>query len=221
MNALYKKKCEEIIYNLKNIENHSITLPKSYQLPNGQKVEFKVVSQIMIQNKVNIQLLARWREIANPWFPRQFTVTENGTKKWAIEQLHRKSDRILFFLYIKGENKPFAHLGLNRFNYQKKSAEIDNVVRGIYSNESKGAMKQAIKNLSKWAMKKFDLSNILLTVFSDNKKAIALYEHSGFHTISKKPLEKIVQQKDTIWNEVLHPKKNTLYQRYNVKMKLL
>ncbi len=134
-----------------------------------------------------VSLLAEWRQANKDSFPTQFKVTMEGTKKWLDEQVINKSDRILFMVYSNG--KPIGHMGLALFNYHYRFCEIDNVVRG--SEDAKGIMTLALNAIIRWAFEELGLSFLSLRVFSDNARAIALYQRCGFLEVKRIPLERI------------------------------
>ena len=75
--------------------------------------------------------LAKWREKANPYFPSQFPVTlSEGTHRWLVKGLLETPDRILF--WVKTADRPAGQprVGLFRFDFDGKSVEVDNIVRG-------------------------------------------------------------------------------------------
>lgn len=153
------------------------------------------------ENQALIRLLARWRSRANYWFPSQFKVTQKGTRIWLKDQLLDKKDRILFLAYRENDPLPFAHVGLYRFDYQKKLCEIDNVIRGRTLPKTKGVMAQIVNEISYWSFLVFDLKKVELEVVSENEKAVRMYERAGFHEEKRIPLRKVAQDGRITWVE--------------------
>lgn len=216
----FQKKTEDILFSLKNEKNINIPFEMSVVLPSGKALNIYVISKSFVQEAKTISLFAAWRDKANIWFPAQFPVTIPGTKKWAVEQLHNKKDRILFFMKLKNSSKPFAHIGLYRFNYDDKSCEIDNVIRGDDVAGTKGAMTIGIKILVDWTFTYLKVKKLFLQVFSDNKKAMKLYEEVGFKKVSQTPLVEKEENGVVMW---VHPQKHyeaKEIKRYFVKMVL-
>ena len=81
------------------------------------------------QRPESTALLAKWREKANPFFPSQFPVTLEGTHRWLVKGLLETADRILFWVKT-ADGRPVGHVGLFRFDFENKSVEVDNIVRG-------------------------------------------------------------------------------------------
>ena len=214
----FKESTERILQKIKNGSSSKVPSRFKCVLNNGRNLTCFVITNKMIQDKKTIQLLAKWRDRSNIWFPAQFPVTFKGTKEWAREQLLEKKDRILFFLQIEGQKFPFGHVGLYRFNYSKRACEIDNVIRGKHGKSSKGAMTTGLQLLIEWAFIYLRMNDLYLQVFSDNQKAILLYKRLGFEEISKIPLVSVKENGVTRWIESKNAKKSNF--RYFVKMHL-
>jgi RimJ/RimL family protein N-acetyltransferase len=125
-----------------------------------------------------VALLARWREEAADAFPGRFPVTHAGTHLWLIQQVLRVSDRLLFWLKDSA-GAPLGHLGLNRFHFEQRQAELDNVVRGV-PDVQPGIMTAAVRTLLTWSFTTLQMDALALRVFADNERAVRLYERCGF-----------------------------------------
>lgn len=217
MRNIFQSNIEKILRILKHSKKTSVPSRMEAILPSGRKLEIHVITKNLLNEDLVIKLLAKWRDKANVWFPTQFKVTLEGTKKWAQEQLINKKDRILFFLQIEEEKEPFGHIGFYRFDYGKKSCEIDNVIRGENSESSKGGMTTGLQILIDWAFKYLSIDNLYLKVFSDNTRAIKLYERLGFSELNRVPLFKSVNNGVVSWVEDDSKKEST--DRYFVTMR--
>ncbi len=131
-----------------------------------------------------IRLLARWRKKHEKWFPSQFPVSTNRTRVWLEKQVLDNKQRLLFMLRV--HDIYMGHLGLFRFDFQKKTCEIDNIVRGRRGYP--GLMAHAIGLMMEWGKKELGLSGFTLQTTSDNMKAIRLYESLGFAETKRIPL---------------------------------
>lgn len=217
MKNIFQYNIEKIFRILKHSKKTSVPPKMEEILPNGEKLEIYVITKNLLDEDLVIKLLAKWRDKANAWFPAQFKVTTEGTKKWAQEQLIKKKDRILFFLQVEGEKEPFGHIGLYRFDYGKKFCEIDNVIRGENSESSKGGMTKGLQVLIDWTFKYLSIDNLYLKVFSDNTRAIKLYERLGFSEVNRTPLFRSINNGVVSWVEDDSKKEST--DRYFVTMK--
>lgn len=171
--------------------------------------------QFDINDTNKIELLAKWRDKAQVWFPSQFKITQEGTKRWLENAVIKTPDRILYM--VEADNELIGHVGLFRFNYKDKYCEIDNIVRGEESH--KGAMYHACKALVDVAFNTFNLDKLYLRVFSDNEKAINLYTRLGFKEISRMPLRQVIKDGNSQWIEVIN-EPYTKIERYFVTMQL-
>lgn len=158
----------------------------------------RVISESSYHSDEEIRLLAKWREEHDEWFPSQFKVTFEGTKVWLKEKLLDEKFRILFMIETP-YGKPIGHIGLFRFNFVEKTCEIDNVIRG--EKDIPGIMTFAIKTLMDWSRNYLAVQKFYLQVFSDNKRAVALYGRCGFIITREVPLKKIKENDRTIWKE--------------------
>lgn len=219
MKNTFKKKIEKIFYDLKR--NRKTIAPPEIEatLSNGRTIRLFVITEELLKRSSTIAFLASWRKKSNRWFPSQFQVTLAGTKKWAKEQLLDKSDRILFFFQAQNDAKPFGHAGFYRFDFENKSCELDNIIRGRISLKTKGGMTRGLEVLTKWGFEYLGLQKLDLRVFADNNRAVALYKRLGFREIEKIPLLRRKEKKSISWVEAKdHNEKQA--KRFFVKMSL-
>lgn len=144
-----------------------------------------------------VTILSNWRRDNQSFFPTQFRVTKKGTRKWMVENLQKKKDRILFFV-VDLDGKRIGHVGLANISFQKKSCEIDNVIRG--EKGSPGIMTSAVKGLIKWVGKEFSIKNFGLWVSENNMMAINLYKRCKFR-INPKYMGKNLAEKELLANQ--------------------
>ncbi len=163
-----------------------------------------------------MELLGGWRKRNEFWFNVQFKVTTKRTTKWFKERVIGAPDRLLFM--IKVRNEYIGHVGLFRFNFNKKTCEIDNIIRG--KSKYPGIMGSAILHMMNWGRKNLGLLSYTLRTASDNKKALRLYKRLGFVEFKIIPLIQ-VQGKDGLeWVEAPRGY-NKRTKRCDVYMKLV
>jgi RimJ/RimL family protein N-acetyltransferase len=167
-------------------------------LPGGGRLE--VVSWADAQRPEATALLARWREKANPFFPSQFPVTLEGTHRWLVKGLLETADRILFWVKTVDARR-VGHVGLFRFDFQGKSVEIDNIVRGE-EGLAPGLMQAAITALLDWTFDALGCEATSLRVLSDNDRAIRLYRRLGYVEVARVPLVRKQEGPVVHWVEV-------------------
>lgn len=135
-----------------------------------------------------IGLLAKWRDKNQFAFPTQFKVTKEGTRNWLYNNIIRNNAKILFM--VKSLNGNYVgHMGLATFDFDNRSCEIDNIVKGDQLAQ-KGLMTHALRSMVNWAFENLELDDIYARVFSDNEPAIRLYKRIGFTEDSFIPLVK-------------------------------
>jgi RimJ/RimL family protein N-acetyltransferase len=124
-----------------------------------------------------VNLICQWREENPIGFANRFQGAPEKTEYWIDNILLPREDRILFMVHSL-DNTPIGHLGFSSFDYEAKSCEIDNVVRG--KREFKGLMSLATKTLIDWGKRFLGLQDIYLRVLDDNPHAVTFYERLGF-----------------------------------------
>ena len=208
----FRDRVEAKIQDYKNSPELSIELKQDGKVMG----HLKPVTKESLENADDIKLLAKWREAAQDAFPAQFKVTEEGTKTWLDKGVLQPRDRLLFWVTdISG--KRLGHLGLFRFNFTKKFCELDNIVRGEVG--APGLIEAACQALIDLCKQELGQDDIYLRVFSDNARAIALYERLGMKEIQRSPLRKIVEGTTTKWLDVIKSPYEVI-ERYFVTMKL-
>ena len=131
----------------------------------------------------------------------------------------RALDRILFFVsdLSKIPSQHLGHVGLFRFNWEERSCEIDNIVRGR-DDLLPGVMTPAVRALDHWAFQELGVRTLYLRVLADNERAIRLYERCGYQPIKRIPLIKQVGIDRVDWIEA--PETTEPAERYFLQMKL-
>ena len=157
-----------------------------------------VLLRVVDDSDETLELLTNWRNKFWYAFPEKFHATKDGTKQWLREDVYDKSDRILFLIILNG--KKIGHIGTYRYNSINNSAEIDNVLRSIRGNVP-GLMEKVTKFMINWMFNDLDLSKVCLKVFSDNFKAINLYERCGMFTVGMIPLKQNFTNDGWQWQE--------------------
>ena len=179
---------------------------KIKELKNNSSVNFTkitidnndIILRVVTDSDKTIELLTNWRNKFWDAFPEKFYATKDETKKWLREHVYDKSDRILFLIILNG--KKIGHIGTYRYNSINNSAEIDNVLRSIRGNVP-GLMEKVTKFMINWMFNDLDLSKVCLRVFSDNFKAINLYERCGMFTVGMIPLKQNFTNDGWQWQE--------------------
>ena len=135
-----------------------------------------------------IPLVFRWRAENQEGFHDEFENTLKKTENWFDNILLPRKDRILFFIHSL-EGMPIGHLGVSTFDFENKSCEIDNVVRGVKEGY-RGIMTYSTKTIINWSKDILKVKNIYLRVFSDNDHAIEFYKKNNFIALYDIPAER-------------------------------
>jgi RimJ/RimL family protein N-acetyltransferase len=130
--------------------------------------------------------MASWREKFFHNFPGKFYLTMDNATNWLVENVIDQDDRLLFL--IKDDSYILGHLGIFRIDKVNNSCELDNVLKGV-ENYS-GLMTKSLELLIDFVFNELSFKSLKLYVFSDNVKAIKLYEKFKFQVINKIPLKK-------------------------------
>src|SRR5262249_24949347 len=148
----------------------------------------------------SVARLARWREAAADGFPSQFPVTVAGTQRWLLSGVLQVPDRLLFWVRTN-DGRPVGHVGLYHYDSAGRTIEIDNIVRGELAL-APGIMYGSVRQLVSWTFETRSMSALFLRVFSDNARAIRLYERCGFHETMRMPLKRVAEGEVIRWLEV-------------------
>lgn len=196
----YKNKITELFnsYKCKQQSDELKQIPINYQ---NELVGFlrPVTFNYKLISPEYISLFSTWRKNNPVGFATIFEISDQRTEYWLDNILLNRDDRILFVIYSLSGN-PLGHLGFSSFNFEKKSCEIDNVVRGL-EGDFKGIMSHALKSIMIWGKNVLNLEDIYLRVLSDNFHAINFYERNGFKKQFDIPLYKIENNNEIKWIE--------------------
>lgn len=192
---------DEIISKIKRQKFAKSPLRIPFKAKDESNCILEMVTPQIMESPYEISLLSKWRRENDHAFPAQFKVTDEGTKIWCEKALLASEDRLLFWVYDKSENK-IGHVGLFRLSPDAKGIEIDNIMRGEKSS-SQGIIQCAIQTLLDWQRDYLSIPNSYLRVFSNNLRAIQLYEKLDYVEIQRVPLEKIVSDARVDWKEII------------------
>ena len=182
---------------------------------NGHKFNLLPVTKDVAEMPELVSLLGQWRKKHESWFQAVFNVTDEGTKRWLNKALYEVEDRILFIIEI--ESKFVGHVGLFRIDYQNKTCEIDNIVRG--EDGYPGIIQSAIEEMLVWARSYLGLEKFTLQTYSDNPKALGLYTKMGFIEYKREPMLQVTTPGKIEWVKAENNFKGDI-KRYNVYMEL-
>ena len=97
--ADYQTKMAEVFTNLKHgIADGNAPMPITVTRGVSPTAVLEPVICRDVHDFEAVSLLSRWREANWNWFPAKFPDTDERTKRWLLEQVIDKSDRLLFWI---------------------------------------------------------------------------------------------------------------------------
>ena len=179
----YKGMALETMYDFKHAPNAGSVIDCSF---GSQSYRLTLLTTSHLEDQQIIQLCAKWRKQHEDWFPARFTVTVEGTAGWLKNGVVETPDRLLFMISVNGAY--LGHVGLFRFEFDDRTCEIDNIVRG--ESGYPGLIGYAIAYMMRWCSNRLGLKWYTLQTFSNNERSLSLYLRLGFREVKRVPLLK-------------------------------
>ncbi len=131
-------------------------------------------------------LLSLWRERHKQFFLSQVSFSPKGTRQWLTDIVLPDDARLLFIAHA-GSGVPVGTAGVA--NITEEDGELANVLRGEPGGHPR-LFRFASIALLDWCFNTLFLERMYLKVFSDNARAIHLYDSIGFTRTSLQALIK-------------------------------
>lgn len=144
------------------------------------------VGNWILQARELIELMSIWRQRTMRMFMTHFESSYEMTYGYLKNLAIAKDDRIFFIIY-NNEDAPIGHVGIA--NLTEKSAELDNLMRGVEGGEPR-LVYFAECALLNWCFKELENQTNDVSVLSYNWLAIGLHEEVGYMHIGKEHLFK-------------------------------
>jgi RimJ/RimL family protein N-acetyltransferase len=167
-----------ILYKYRSIDSSAFRLP----ILDDNKLfigDLQCIDIHALNNLKTISLLTKWRNQNMEYFLTQFEATSVRTRKWLEENVLPADNRIIF-LVCDEFGEAIGNIGL--CNASNNCAEIDNVLRGEMSGNKK-LFYYAMLTILCWVFQEMNIPIVNISVFSNNTKAIKLYERVGFSIV--------------------------------------
>jgi perosamine synthetase len=187
----------KILFEKNKSKTDALVLP--FKTSDERNASLRMMTYDDLEDPAAIEALAKWREAAADAFPAAFKITLSGTQDWLQKAVLDTKDRLLFWV-VDSQGKCVGHVGLFRFDFEQSRCEIDNIVRGEMTN-NRGLMASAIQALLQWQQDVLGVPASYLRVFSDNERAMRLYERLGYEEIQRIPMKKIASADRVEWKE--------------------
>lgn len=129
----------------------------------------------------DLEKIADWRnrpDIHKNFFSYEYIIKSNQ-EKWYQSLLNSK-EKMLFIIEERSEKNAIGLIGFDHIDFKNQQAEYGNLLIGEKNAIGKGYAKEATLHLLNYGFYELDLHRIYLKVFEWNKRAIKLYEKSGF-----------------------------------------
>jgi RimJ/RimL family protein N-acetyltransferase len=130
------------------------------------------------------EALCEWRRANMACFLTVFDATPAKTASF-LENVTLADRARLLFLVEEEDGRAIGHIGL--CNVDARSAELDNVLRGLPTCVP-GLMRAASIGMLAWAIDALDVEEVYLYVLENNAPAVKLYEGLGFRLDKLLPL---------------------------------
>ena len=128
----------------------------------------------------DLDLIVKWRndpEILR-WLFSYLPLNKVKQLKWYEKYLNDDTQQT-FIIELKEEETPIGTVGLTNIDYKNQRADLT-IIIGEKGYWGKGLGEESLNLLVRFAFNEMNLRKIKALVFSDNDKAIKLYEECGF-----------------------------------------
>ena len=148
----------------------------------------------------DLDLIVKWRndpEILR-WLFSYLPLNKVKQRKWYEKYLNDDTQQT-FIIELKEEETPMGTVGLTDIDYKDQRADLT-IIIGEKEYWGKGLGEEALDLLVKFAFNEMNLRKIKALVFSDNERAINLYEKCGFgkEGVLKEEIFKVGEFRDII-----------------------
>lgn len=132
--------------------------------------------------------------------------TFESERAWLINNMDKKEQQ--FAIVLKETDKLIGNCGFVDINHLHQKGEVGLFI-GEEENRSKGYGTEALSLLVEYGFNYLNLKNIMLKVFSFNKRAIKSYEKIGFEVFGKRTEDYYLNGKwyDEYFMEILRKEK--------------
>lgn len=114
------------------------------------------------------------------WFFHSEILTYEQHLEWFRSYQSSDDDYVFIIKELGSQNKPVGQLAIYHIDWENRRAEFGRLMIGELSAQGKSFAYAATNLALKIAFDQLDLREVYLEVFSDNKRALSLYEKIGF-----------------------------------------
>ena len=117
------------------------------------------------------------KEIKEDWTPNYFSDKDPESGRCFAIEIH---------------SKPIGMISHSKINHKMERIEIDGVIIGDGKNWDKGYGSDAIKTFINYLFSHFNVNEVWITTYKTNKRAIKLYQKTGFKIEKEKDKDVIL-----------------------------
>ena len=152
---------------------------KYFRKLNGEKVYLSPI------NEEDYELYVKWLNNSNitQYLNCNDSLITLSNEKETLAKL--ANEEFVFGIIRSEDDTLLGNIGLTNINYKNGIASLG-IFIGEEENLSKGYGSEAIKLLINFAFKELRLHNIMLTVLSNNERAIRAYQKCGFKEFGRR-----------------------------------
>ena len=132
----------------------------------------------------DLPMTLRWRnqDHIRRWFFCSDVITPEQHTKWFLQHITRDDDFVFIIEQIHRNYRPVGQVALYNIDWTAFQAEFGRLMIGEPDASSKGLARAATRAALRIAFDHMELNKVLLEVYAENRKAIAIYEEIGFKT---------------------------------------
>lgn len=138
--------------------------------------------RLRLMEEKDLPITLQWRnqDSIRQWFFHPEKITETEHYDWFEGYTARDDDLMFIIEEIKNRNRPVGTGALYHIDWQANRAEFGRLMIGEPGASRKGYAYQAVQIILHIAFLSLDLKEVYLEVFTNNKRAISIYEKIGF-----------------------------------------
>ena len=153
----------------------------------GERIgSLQLIDRALAREPSTAVAMTQWRQRFMGAFLTQFEASSERTAAWLERVVLPSGDRMLF-LMCAADGTPVGNLGI--CNLRERSGEVDNVLRGERTGDPRLAYYCQLAMLD-WMFGTLGFDEASLHVFSNNERAVRLYEEVGFAVTRTIPLSR-------------------------------
>ena len=154
----------------------------------GKRLLLPIVKKLVrlrLLSREDLPLTLGWRNQDNirKWFFYSALITPEQHENWYREYQERDDDFVFIIEDASNGFRPVGQVAIYHIDWEGLRAEFGRLMIGELSAAGKGLARASTQAVLQLAFDQFNLQEVYLEVYTDNLRAISLYESVGFKTI--------------------------------------